>query len=66
MKITKVNKIKGIVHPPGDKSISHRVALISALSDGENTIENFLFADDTNKRLSVSKNSALKLKSGEN
>jgi 3-phosphoshikimate 1-carboxyvinyltransferase len=51
MKITKVNKIKGIVYPPGDKSISHRVALISALSDGENTIENFLFADDTNKTL---------------
>ncbi len=47
MKIEKTTKVAGIIYPPGDKSISHRVALISALSNGENTIENFLLADDT-------------------
>lgn len=47
MKIEKSTKLKGIIYPPGDKSISHRVALISSLSEGENIIENFLIADDT-------------------
>lgn len=47
MKIEKSTKLLGVIYPPGDKSISHRVALISALSKGENTIENFLIADDT-------------------
>ncbi len=47
MKIEKSTKLKGVIYPPGDKSISHRVALISSLSKGENIIENFLIADDT-------------------
>ncbi len=51
MKIEKVNKIKGVIYPPGDKSISHRVALICALSMGENVIENFLISDDTLRTL---------------
>jgi len=51
MKIHKATKLAGVIHPPGDKSISHRVALISALSEGVNTIENFLIADDTLRTL---------------
>ncbi len=47
MKIEKSTKLNGVIYPPGDKSISHRVALISSLSEGENIIENFLIADDT-------------------
>ncbi len=47
MKIKKSTKLNGVIYPPGDKSISHRVALISSLSEGENIIENFLIADDT-------------------
>ncbi len=56
MKLSKVKKLNGIVYPPGDKSISHRVALISALSTGENLIENFLIADDTLRTLNCLKN----------
>ena len=51
MKIKKASKVTGIIHSPGDKSISHRVALISALSNGENIIENFLISDDTLRTL---------------
>ncbi len=51
MKIKKASKVTGIIHSPGDKSISHRVALISALSKGENIIENFLISDDTLRTL---------------
>jgi len=56
MKLSKVKKLKGVIYPPGDKSISHRVALISALSTGENLIENFLIADDTLSTLNCLKN----------
>lgn len=51
MKIKKASKVTGIINSPGDKSISHRVALISALSNGENIIENFLISDDTLRTL---------------
>ena len=51
MKIKKASKVTGIIHSPGDKSISHRVALISELSNGENIIENFLISDDTLRTL---------------
>lgn len=51
MKIKKASKVTGIIYSPGDKSISHRVALISALSNGENIIENFLISDDTLRTL---------------
>jgi 3-phosphoshikimate 1-carboxyvinyltransferase len=36
---------------PGDKSISHRAALLSALAEGESRIENFLVAGVTNVML---------------
>ena len=32
--------------PPGDKSISHRVAMLAALAAGESVIHNFLPAED--------------------
>jgi len=34
--------ISGIVRVPGDKSISHRVAMLSAIALGESEIEGFL------------------------
>jgi len=32
--------------PPGDKSISHRIAMLSALADGETVVKNFLPSED--------------------
>jgi 3-phosphoshikimate 1-carboxyvinyltransferase len=37
---------RGRVHVPGDKSISHRAAIIGALASGETRIRGFLQADD--------------------
>ncbi|MEW6648803.1 MAG: 3-phosphoshikimate 1-carboxyvinyltransferase [Chloroflexota bacterium] len=34
--------LRGEIHPPGDKSISHRAALFAALARGESRVENFL------------------------
>ena len=38
--------IVGTVRPPGDKSISHRYALLAAVADGRTTIRNFSSAAD--------------------
>lgn len=41
-----VDRLAGRLRVAADKSISHRAALIGALTDGETAIENFLAADD--------------------
>lgn len=38
--------IKGTIDPPGDKSISHRAAIIGALAEGETRIDGFLEGAD--------------------
>ncbi len=43
--------LRGAVTPPPDKSISHRAALIGAMSHGETRITNYLDAADTNSTL---------------
>jgi len=39
--------LKGTVHVPADKSVSHRAAMIAAICDAPVEIRNFLRADDT-------------------
>jgi len=39
--------LRGLLHPPADKSISHRAALIAAMGTGETTVEGYLDAADT-------------------
>lgn len=46
MKITPARRFKGRLTLPGDKSISHRAALISALASGNSEISNFSTARD--------------------
>ena len=46
MKIAPVHRISGRLQPPGDKSISHRAALIAALASGSSEITNFSTARD--------------------
>ncbi len=46
MKIIKSNGLKGTIHIPGDKSISHRAIMLGALADGETVVENFLMGED--------------------
>ncbi|PIY83681.1 MAG: 3-phosphoshikimate 1-carboxyvinyltransferase [Candidatus Omnitrophica bacterium CG_4_10_14_0_2_um_filter_44_9] len=38
--------LRGTVVVPGDKSISHRAAILAALARGKTRINNFLFSDD--------------------
>lgn len=43
---TKPISLKGIVHIPGDKSISHRSIMLSSLAEGTSVITNFLEGAD--------------------
>jgi len=44
--ISPAGRLRGRVRVPGDKSISHRAALIGALARGDTVIHHFLRADD--------------------
>jgi len=46
MKLTSARRISGRLELPGDKSISHRAALIAALASGSSEITNFSTARD--------------------
>jgi 3-phosphoshikimate 1-carboxyvinyltransferase len=45
--------LRGSLTPPADKSISHRAALIAAMSDGRATISRYLGAADTRSTLAA-------------
>jgi len=46
MKIQPANSLNGTIRLPGDKSISHRAAILSAMATGETRIENFATSAD--------------------
>src|SRR5262249_14157948 len=46
MKISRARSLNGTVELPGDKSISHRAAIIAAMAVGETRISNFSTAED--------------------
>lgn len=52
MKIQPAARIRGQVRVPGDKSISHRAAMIAALADGSSHISNFSTSQDCASTLS--------------
>ncbi|MGB0119341.1 MAG: 3-phosphoshikimate 1-carboxyvinyltransferase [Solirubrobacterales bacterium] len=45
--------LNGSIRPPADKSISHRAAIIGAMSEGPTRVLNFLDSDDTRSTLSA-------------
>jgi len=44
--VTPIKRIRGNLCLPGDKSISHRAAMIASIAHGESTLENFSSAKD--------------------
>jgi 3-phosphoshikimate 1-carboxyvinyltransferase len=50
-KIHPARKVSGTIESPGDKSISHRYALLAALADGRSEIRHFSPADDCRRTL---------------
>jgi len=46
MKVSRANRVAGEVRVPGDKSISHRAAMMSAIADGSTSITNYATSAD--------------------
>ena len=49
--LPKITKAHGIATIPGSKSISNRILLLAAMSEGETVIHNLLKSDDTDRML---------------
>ncbi len=47
IKVSTGRKLSGSLAVPGDKSISHRAAILASLAEGQSRLGNFLFARDT-------------------
>src|SRR5215475_13230424 len=52
VEITPFRKIDGDVMMPGDKSISHRLAMIGSIAEGTTSIHNFAASADSHSTLS--------------
>lgn len=50
--VSPLNRIRGELRLPGDKSISHRAAMMASLAEGESRLENFSTAQDCAATLS--------------
>jgi 3-phosphoshikimate 1-carboxyvinyltransferase len=53
MRFEPASGLVGSLAPPPDKSISHRAALIAAMSEGETVIRNYLRSEDTSATLAA-------------
>src|SRR5688500_19903032 len=50
--VSPARRVAGVLRVPGDKSISHRFALLAALADGRSTIANYAPGADCASTLS--------------
>jgi 3-phosphoshikimate 1-carboxyvinyltransferase len=50
-KIHPARRVSGTIAPPGDKSISHRYAMLAALAEGRSELRHFSPADDCRRTL---------------
>ena len=61
-KIEKINSIKGCLSLPGDKSLSHRSVMFSALAEGESRIYNCLDSADVNSTIDIFRKMGVEIK----
>ncbi len=66
LKSSKCKSLKGIIYVPGDKSISHRALIISAVCLGNSKIFGLLESDDVLNTLNVLKNLGVEIKKRKN
>ena len=62
MKIQPANSLNGTIRLPGDKSISHRAAILSAMATGKTRIENFATSADCASTLNCLQNLGVEIK----
>ncbi len=61
VKIKKAKKLKGVCIAPPDKSVSQRAVLISALSNGQVRVDNFLDCDDCRRAIDALRSMGIKI-----
>ncbi|MGH2398485.1 MAG: 3-phosphoshikimate 1-carboxyvinyltransferase [bacterium] len=59
--VAPVSRLSGRISVPGDKSISHRAAIIGALASGVTTVRNFLQAEDCLRTLACLRELGVKI-----
>ena len=64
-KIAPAKKIEGVVELPGDKSISHRYAILAALAEGPSQITNYASAADCQSTLKCLERLGVKVQQNE-
>ncbi len=62
----KIEKIYGMLELPGDKSISHRAVMFSAMAKGKSIIKNISNAEDVNSTINCFKNLGCEISFHEN
>ncbi|MES0342267.1 MAG: 3-phosphoshikimate 1-carboxyvinyltransferase, partial [Candidatus Humimicrobiaceae bacterium] len=66
MEIKGVKSLNGDIRVPGDKSISHRSAIISSISGKKVIIENYLFSQDCINTIEILRNLGVKIEKTDN
>jgi len=66
MEIHGIKSLNGDIKVPGDKSISHRSAIISSISGGKVIVENYLFSEDCINTIKILKNLGIKIEHTDN
>jgi 3-phosphoshikimate 1-carboxyvinyltransferase len=66
MKIKGVKSLNGDIRVPGDKSISHRSAIVSSISGKKVIIENYLFSQDCINTIEILRNLGVKIEKTDN
>ena len=61
-KFEKINKVDGELSLTGDKSISHRAVMFSAMASGKSTIENISLGEDVKSTMKIMEQLGVKIK----
>ena len=64
LKVSKIPLIRAEIRVPGDKSISHRAAMLAAISDGSCTLSNYLAGEDCLNTLTVLRQLGVTIEAG--
>jgi 3-phosphoshikimate 1-carboxyvinyltransferase len=65
-RIQKINRVKGELNLPGDKSISHRSVIFSSMASGRSVIRNISNGEDVNTTIKIMEKLGAKVKISEN
>jgi len=64
--VNKIKWLRGIICPPGDKSISHRAIIFGSLARGKSKVTNFCPGDDTLNTLKAFQSLGIKIEGSRN